>query len=102
MVTLYTNGDQVCMLFVYCLKNNNNFAHVGQKEDIPDKLRAILAQFEFSQAIKAWDAKGIPFSSYLYVPERHPILNTEFHEREDEGHVFKVKFCTHIQTFVGQ
>ena len=26
----------------------------------------------------------------MYVPEKHPITKQAFHEREDEGHVFKV------------
>ena len=42
--------------------------------------------------VKSWDAQGVPFSTYLYVPEEHPITKATFHEREDEGHVFKVKF----------
>ncbi len=42
------------------------------------------------ERIKSWDAKGVPFSTYMYVPEEHPVLKTVFHEREDEGHVFKV------------
>ena len=53
-------------------------------------MRSILAQFEFAKTIKAWDVRGVPFSTYFYVPEVHPVLKTVFHEREDEGHVFKV------------
>ncbi|XP_064406629.1 uncharacterized protein LOC135351537 [Halichondria panicea] len=60
-----------------------------EDEELPDKLRSILAQYEFAKTIKSWDAKGVPFSTYLYVPEVHPILKTVFHEREDEGHVYK-------------
>ena len=37
-----------------------------------------------------WDEKGVPFCTFMYVPEIHPVLGTEYHEREDEGHVFKV------------
>lgn len=62
----------------------------GESETIPDKLRSIMAQFEFRRTVRYWDKCGIPFSTFLYVPEVHPVLGTEFHEREDEGHVFKV------------
>ena len=34
--------------------------------------------------------KGIPFINHLYVPEIHPLTQTGFCEREDEGHVLKV------------
>ena len=68
--------------------------HIGEKEELPDKLRFILAQCEFAKIIKSWDAKGVPFSTYLYVPEVHPIVNDVFNEREDEGHVFKVLLFT--------
>ena len=37
-----------------------------------------------------WDEKGVPFRTFMYAPEIHPVLGTEYHEREDEGHVFKV------------
>ena len=35
-------------------------------------------------------SEGVPFRSYLYVPEVHDITGDFFLEREDEGHVFKV------------
>ena len=34
--------------------------------------------------------KGIPFINHVYVPEIHPLTQTGFCEREDEGHVLKV------------
>lgn len=34
----------------------------------------------------------MPFRTYMYVPEIHPFTKKEFHEREDEGHVFKVYY----------
>ena len=36
----------------------------------------------------------MPFRSHIYVPEIHPVTECEFHEREDEGHVFKVKLTS--------
>lgn len=59
----------------------------GMKEEMIDKLRSILAQFEY-QCL--WDSKGVPFRTYLYVPETHPLTEKEFHEREDFAHVLKV------------
>ena len=53
-------------------------------------LRSILAQLEFSHIVKEYDESGIPFRSYLHVPEIHPDTNNVFLEREDEGHVLKV------------
>lgn len=63
---------------------------LGEDESEDDKLRSILAQLEFQHLIRSYDSKGVPFRTFLYVPELHPLLNEEFHEREDEGHVFKV------------
>jgi len=59
-----------------------------------EKLRSILAQLEYTYRGRSWDEKGVPFCTYMYVPERHPITGTPFHEREDEGHVLKVCWMT--------
>ncbi|XP_064389547.1 uncharacterized protein LOC135337544 isoform X2 [Halichondria panicea] len=61
----------------------------GESESLDDKLRSILAQMEFTHVVRSWDQKGVPFRTYIYVPEEHPELGTVFHEREDEGHVYK-------------
>ena len=63
----------------------------GEKEETIDMLRSILAQFEYHYQVCLWDSKGVPFRTYLYVPEIHPITGKEFHEREDFAHVLKVK-----------
>jgi len=56
------------------------FLHVqvGQAEGMADKLRSILAQFDFKYRIELYEAKGIPFSTYLYVPEEHPETKAIF------------------------
>lgn len=54
----------------------------GRDETDAEKLRSILAQLEFSMTIKEWDQKGVSFSQHLYVPEKHPITDTEFCEME--------------------
>ena len=59
-------------------------------EDLPDKLRSILAQAEYAYRIRKWDAKGVPFRLHAYVPECDPITREEFHEREDHAHLLKV------------
>lgn len=66
-------------------------------------LRSILAQMEYSYEVCKWDAVGVPFRTFMYVPETHPITQEPFLEREDEGHVFKV--INHSYTlppFMGQ
>ena len=35
----------------------------------------------------------------MYVPEVHPVTGFEFCEREDEGHVFKVKINYYYDTY---
>ena len=62
----------------------------GVKETMIYKLRSILAQFEYKYQVCVWDSKGVPFSTYLYVPENHPLTGKQFHEREDFAHVLKV------------
>ena len=54
-------------------------------------LRSILAQLEFTHLVKQYDESGVPFRTHLHVPEVHPDTNTVFLEREDEGHVLKVR-----------
>ena len=54
-------------------------------------LRSILAQLEFAYQIRHWEDQGVPFRTHLHIPEHHPHTGTMFCEREDEGHVFKVK-----------
>ena len=45
---------------------------------------------EYTHNIEYWEKRGVPFRTHMYVPEVHPITLGTFHEREDEGHVFKV------------
>ncbi len=67
----------------------NNYT--GKSETPGDKLRSVISQFEFTHQVRKYHNEGgVPFCSYLYVPEKHPITERSFHEREDEGHVFKV------------
>ena len=53
-------------------------------------LRSILAQLEFRHFVRNYDESGVPFQTYLHVPEIHPDSGMVFYEREDEGHVLKV------------
>ena len=55
-----------------------------------DMLKAILAQMEYQHQVCYWDSNGVPFCTYMYVPEIHPITRKEFNEREDFAHVLKV------------
>ena len=84
MRTLYTCSACACQWYIL-------FTHVdGEEESLTDKLRSILAQMEFTYVVRSWDQQGVPFRTYLYVPEVHPNLGNVSHEREDEGHVYKV------------
>lgn len=60
-------------------------------ECLTHKLRSILAQLEYAYEVCKWEAKGVPFRRYLYVPEVHPVTKMPFAEREDEAHVLKVR-----------
>ena len=60
------------------------------EETYEDKLRSIVAQLEYSHQVSEYDRAGVPFRTYMYVLEVHPITGMEFHEREDDAHVLKV------------
>lgn len=59
-------------------------------ESYTEMLRSILAQFEYKYQILLWESRGVPFRTYMYVPETHPITGKEYHEREDFAHLLKV------------
>ena len=65
--------------------------HADGEETSIQKLRSILAQMEYTYQVCCWDANGVLFRTHVYVPEIHPVTEMEFHEREDEAHVLKVK-----------
>lgn len=69
---------------------------IGKTETQTDKLKSILSQLHYKHLVDQYEARGVNFRSHLYVPEVHPITEMEFHEREDEGHVFKVVFCNQL------
>ena len=76
--------------------------YIGKSEDIRDMLRSILAQLHFTHQIRHWDSLGVPFKSHMHVPEIHPVTGQLFCEREDEGHVLKVRCMSlsiHCQHF---
>lgn len=63
----------------------------GKTETDTEVLRSILAQLEYHYLVQHYsDNLGIPFRHHLYVPEKHPVINAPFCEREDEAHVLKV------------
>lgn len=70
---------------------NVNISYIGKSESYTQKLRSILAQFEFAHEVREWQAKGVPFQTHLYVPEIHPVTQMPFCERENEAHVLKVR-----------
>ena len=66
--------------------------YAGKSEGLIDKLKSILAQFEFAYQVCEWEPKGIFLSrsTYLYVPKLHPETKMPFCEHEDEAHLLKV------------
>ena len=71
---------------------------IGKEETNADKLRSVLAQLGFKLRVDKYVSEGIPFDKHLYWPEKHPLTNEFFLEREDEGHVLKV--CFHHNVFM--
>ena len=81
----FTTGKKVrIFVSLFCIVLNT------EKKTTVDKLRSILAQLHYRHTVREWDANGVPFRTFMYVPEVHHISNKVFHEREDEGHLFKV------------
>ena len=56
---------------------------------------------DYTHNDRKWDEQGVPFRSHLYVPEVHPVTNSIFHVREDEGHMLKVHACIIIICHLG-
>ena len=81
--------DYYCM---YVHATNEFCCHTERSvETYEDKLRSIVAQLEYTHNVIEYDKAGVPFCSHLYVPEVHPITHMEYHEREDDAHVLKVR-----------
>ena len=70
--------------------------NVGKLEGFEDKLRALLTQFHYTYEIRKFEAQGIPFNVYMYIPEHHPGTNDVFFEREDEAYLIKVILLVHM------
>ena len=66
------------------------FALGDDNETEVEMLRSISAQLEFTYTICHYDEGGVPFRTYLRVPEVHPDTGEVFMEREDEGYILKV------------
>ena len=58
-------------------------------ESLLDKLRTVVATYQFRYDVQYWKDNGIDFSQYLYVPEIDPITGETHHERADHNHLLK-------------
>jgi len=58
-------------------------------ESLLDKLRSVVATYQFRCDIQYWKNEGVDFSQYLYVPEIDPITGDILHERSDHNHLLK-------------
>lgn len=54
-----------------------------------NKLRSIVATYQFRYDVQYWKGEGVDFSLYLYVPEVGPITKETHHERADHNHLLK-------------
>lgn len=73
---------------------------LGKEEDETDMLRSILAQYEYSSKVKQYCADGVHFDNHLHIPEVHKLTGEVVCQREDEGHLFKVKkICDTLSGF---
>lgn len=73
--------------------------HVGVSESFDDQVRSILAQLEYKHTVYMYEERGVPFRTYMYVPEVHPVTNATFYEREDDAHLLKVKHLSSHQLY---
>ena len=46
-----------------------------------------------------YEERGVPFRTYMYVPEVHPVTNATFYEREDDAYLLKVKHLSSHQLY---
>ena len=52
---------------------------------------SLLAQLEFKRIVCQYDEEGVPFRTYMYVPEKNESTGEVFQDREDHNHVLKVR-----------
>ena len=58
-------------------------------ESLLDKLRSIVATYQFRYDVQYWKGESVDFSLYLYVPKVDPITKETHHERADHNHLLK-------------
>ena len=58
---------------------------VDTPESLLDKLRSVVATYQFRCNIQYWKNKGVDFTRYLYVPVIDPISGDIHHERSDHN-----------------
>ena len=81
----------VCVINGHSLYHIMLLTYLGKKETIPDMLRSILAQFEYTAQVMKYSSQGIPFNKHLHVSEVNQYSGEVMCQREDEGHIFKVR-----------
>ena len=58
-------------------------------ESLLDKLRSVVATYQFRCDVQQWRHQGVDFSLYVFVPEVDPITGDIHHERADHNHLLK-------------
>lgn len=71
----------------------DGYAPYPLRKDTPesflDKLRSVVATYQFRHDVQYWKDKGVDFSTYLYVSEIDPFTGEVHHERSDHNHLLK-------------
>eukprot|EP00118_Oscarella_pearsei_P012490 m.92464 g.92464 ORF g.92464 m.92464 type:complete len:335 (+) comp36737_c0_seq8:893-1897(+) len=69
---------------------------LAEDESEIDYLRSLLAQLEYSRIVREYDESGVPFRTYMYVPEFDGVTGDFFHDREDHNHILK-RIASHVR-----
>ena len=62
---------------------------VDTPESFTDKLKSLVATYRYRHCVEELKEQGVDFSTYLYIPEVHPVTGDIYHEREDHCHILK-------------
>ena len=62
---------------------------VDTPENFLDKLRSLVATYQFRADVEYWKARGVNFTCFIYVPETDPVTGETHHERSDHNHLLK-------------
>ena len=85
----YCTWLKIKLMYLYF---NYTLSTIGVTETLNDQMKSILSQLEYRHTVNTYEQNGVPFRTYMYVPEMHPLTSAIFFEWEDESHLLKVNF----------